>query len=45
MNSLHRTASTIALALLLMACSKVTMDNYNKLRAGQTYEEVQTVLG
>ncbi|MBA4742968.1 MAG: hypothetical protein H2060_09710 [Azoarcus sp.] len=34
-----------ALLLALAACSKVTVENYDKLRAGQSYDEVQQLLG
>jgi hypothetical protein len=30
---------------LLVACSKVTVDNYSKLKVGMAYEEVTAVLG
>lgn len=33
------------LALALTACSKVTVDNYNKLKSGMTYAEVERILG
>ena len=34
------------IALVLIACgSKISLDNYNKLKAGQTYEEVKQILG
>lgn len=39
----HATAA--ALLLMLSACSKVTPDNYGKLEAGMTQEEVHAVLG
>lgn len=32
-------------ALILAACSKVTMDNYNRLKVGQGYDEIVAVLG
>lgn len=35
----------LLLTLLLSACSKVTADNYNQLKGGMTYDEVQNVLG
>lgn len=34
-----------ALLLLLNGCSKVTKENYNKIKSGMTYEEVVTLLG
>lgn len=34
------------IGLVLVACgSKISLDNYNKLKAGQTYEEVKQILG
>ena len=45
MNPITRTLSVLALSVLLAACSKVTAENYNKIRAGQSFEEVQTLLG
>lgn len=38
-------AAAAALLLILSACSKVTPDNYGKLEAGMTQEEVHAVLG
>lgn len=33
-------------AVLLCACgSRVTLDNYNKLKAGQSFSEVKAILG
>lgn len=32
-------------ACLLAACSKVTLENYNKLEMGQSYEQTVTLLG
>jgi hypothetical protein len=42
-----RTLLTILLACLLLtsACSRLTMDNYEKLQAGMKYEEVVALLG
>lgn len=33
------------LILLLSGCSKVTKENYNKIKSGMTYEEVVKLLG
>jgi len=30
---------------MLAACSRVSMENYQKLKTGMNYEEVQTILG
>ena len=35
----------IALCLLLAGCSKLTMDNYNKIKTGMNYSEVVEILG
>lgn len=34
-----------ALALLLAACSKLTVENYDRLKVGMRYEEVKQILG
>lgn len=31
--------------LLLVACSKVTVENYDRLKTGMPYEEVKLILG
>lgn len=35
----------IFLVLLLVGCSKLTLDNYNKIAAGMTYTEVTGLIG
>lgn len=36
----------IALALFgLAACNKISIDNYQRLKAGQTFEEVVAIIG
>jgi hypothetical protein len=35
----------IAALLLVMGCSKLTKDNYNKLSMGMNYDEVISILG
>ena len=41
-----RCAFFILLSVCLAACnSKVSLDNYNKLRVGQPFEEVKQILG
>lgn len=42
---LARGALLAALVLWLAACSRVTPENYNKLQAGMTREEVYAILG
>jgi len=38
-------ALAIAMALLAAACSRVTAENYAKIKVGMTYQEVTAVLG
>ncbi len=38
-------APVLATLLLIAGCSKLTMENYSKLKVGQSYEEVVGVLG
>lgn len=41
-----RTLTALLLTtLLLAACSKVNMENYNRLKTGQSYDEVVAILG
>ena len=40
-----RIITLTSLLLLLAGCSKLTQDNYNKLKVGQTYGEVTAILG
>ena len=35
----------LLVAVLLVACSKVTQDNYNQLKAGMEREQVESLLG
>ena len=35
----------LAALIVLSACSRVTAENYNKLKTGQTYDEVRALLG
>ncbi len=41
------TATTLALCtvLALTACNKLSMDNYQRLQAGQTFDEVVAIIG
>ncbi|HRP74170.1 MAG TPA: hypothetical protein PK725_04930 [Rhodocyclaceae bacterium] len=45
MRSVVRVITIVLLALAMAACSKVTVDNYNKLKTGMTYSEVERILG
>ena len=45
MNSPFSLLATLALALLLAACSKVTAENYAKIKVGMAYAEVTAILG
>lgn len=38
-------SSIVASLLLTIACSKITQENYNKLKVGQDYDEVVKILG
>lgn len=41
-----RTAALLVPAFFLPGCAdKVTLENYGKLKTGQTYEEVQQIVG
>jgi hypothetical protein len=40
-----RTALTIGLLLVMLGCSKVTLENYNKVSVGMSYEEVTQLIG
>jgi len=43
---MHRTALAAAAALLLLAaCSKLTLANYDRVKVGMAYEEVTALLG
>ena len=45
-SSLRRGVTAVTVTMLVAACgSKVNLENYNKLRAGQSYDEVKAVLG
>ena len=35
----------LCLALFLVGCSKLTMENYNKLKVGMKYDEVTSLIG
>ncbi|ATE59709.1 outer membrane protein assembly factor BamE domain-containing protein [Thauera sinica] len=38
-------AATLLATLLLLACSKLTPENYDKLRMGMSYAQVKAILG
>jgi len=38
-------AAALALLLVLAGCSKVTQENFNRIRDGMTENEVQSILG
>lgn len=42
---MKKTVVLLATLILLGACSKLTQDNYNQVKAGMTYDEVATILG
>jgi hypothetical protein len=35
----------MGLLLVMLGCSKLTLENYNKISAGMTYEEVTQLIG
>jgi hypothetical protein len=35
----------VMIVLIIACCSKLTMENYNKLKAGMTYNEVVNIIG
>lgn len=45
MNMQIRTVMAMGLLLLVLGCSKLTLDNYNKITSGMTYEEVTQLIG
>lgn len=46
MSNLWRGCALFVAVLLVSACSsKVSLENYNKLRAGQSFDEVKALLG
>ncbi|MCK0510975.1 outer membrane protein assembly factor BamE domain-containing protein [Aromatoleum buckelii] len=45
MQTLARLLCLAALCVAATACSKVTVENYDKIRVGMTYEEVKQLLG
>lgn len=40
-----RTVLTMGLLLAMLGCSKLTLENYNKISTGQTYDEVTALIG
>jgi hypothetical protein len=40
-----KTALGMGLLLLLLGCSKLTLENYNKIAVGMNYDEVTALLG
>ena len=40
-----RTVTAMSLLLVVLGCSKLTLDNYNKITSGMTYEEVTQLIG
>jgi len=44
--NLLRTATLLLCSALLASCgSQLSMDNYNKLKVGQSYEDVKKIIG
>ena len=40
-----RTVVAMGLLLVMLGCSKLTLENYNKITTGMTYEEVTQLIG
>jgi len=40
-----RTVCAMGLLLVMLGCSKVTLENYNKISVGMSYEEVTQLIG
>ena len=40
-----RTAMVMSVMLLLLGCSKLTLENYNKISMGMPYDEVAQLIG
>jgi hypothetical protein len=40
-----KTVLGMALLLALLGCSKLTLENYNKLQVGMSYDEVTQLIG
>ncbi|MDT3707772.1 MAG: hypothetical protein ROZ09_13195 [Thiobacillus sp.] len=40
-----RTALTMSILLLMLGCSKLTLENYSKIDTGMTFEEVTALIG
>ena len=41
----HLWINALLLGLLLGGCSKLNMENYNKIETGMTFDEVKAILG
>lgn len=40
-----RTVLTMGVLLAMLGCSKLTLENYNKITTGMTYDEVTALIG
>jgi hypothetical protein len=38
-------AVAVMILLIIAGCSKLTMENYNKLKAGMSYNEIVNIIG
>lgn len=45
MKALFRALAPLLLAILVTGCSRVTIDNYDRLEVGMRYDEVKQILG
>lgn len=42
---MKKTLIVVATAVLLAACGKLSMENYNQLKVGMSYQEVSAIIG
>jgi len=40
-----RTVCAMGLLLVMLGCSKITLENYNKISVGMSYDEVTQLIG
>lgn len=42
---MNKTILSLGLILVLLGCSKLTLENYNRIEPGMSYEEVTKLIG
>lgn len=45
MHTMFRSATVLALAVLLAGCSKLTAENYGRIQVGHSYAQVEALIG